>query len=169
MSNTNMICFSNLFRYDVKYEDYLSRTLYVSYGISKMENSKGYAFFSYISPGTSSSRTGKSEKQTTKISRSDQLLITKSQLLTVKRLVDTIAEPYHNRLTHPGKWSHRSCLCQSTIRMSVNKHRQTKLETANKTTERKWQNNLQTYLNKKLNFNTILCSTFFPWYGSKQT
>lgn len=41
---------------------YLSRTftpLYVSYGISTVGNSKGYVFLSYISPGTSSSRTGK--------------------------------------------------------------------------------------------------------------
>lgn len=66
-------CIRNLYQgtqmYQPPYEKnnhmiYLSRTLtplYVSYGISTVGNSKGYVFLSYISPGTSNSRTGTSK------------------------------------------------------------------------------------------------------------
>lgn len=37
--------------------------MYVSYGISTVENSNGYVFLSYISPGTSSSRTAKKKNR----------------------------------------------------------------------------------------------------------
>ena len=46
---------------------YLSLTfvpLYDSYGISTVENSNGYVFRSYISPGTSNSRTAYNENGT---------------------------------------------------------------------------------------------------------
>jgi hypothetical protein len=46
---------------------YLSLTfvpLYDSYGISTVENSNGYVFRSYISPGTSNSRTAHKENST---------------------------------------------------------------------------------------------------------